>query len=328
MDAVTWVASTAQTELPVYDTAWQLFALATPAQADTYFSTLADYGFSGTWAGVLHHEPATLADSFVNGAQIGSVNADGFIVLSPAFIERVHAILDAADRHGMKVGLVPAWQNLYLPGGESDGRNPASDTVRASLTDANAWAFGLQLAEEFGSHPGVSMWVFGGDASSNNTEQNKAVWRLVASGIKSTGDEHRIAYHTPTAAHDQNNYAGEWWLDIAAPQTGHGQAGDKTQTELETSVAAYGVPVWSGESRYFNIAFDWISPAFRNPGIDEMRADAIAAKEAGVGGFVYGDAGRWRWCRPGGDTTPCDPENIAASFGDAERAVIEVFRAP
>ncbi|NNF64078.1 MAG: DUF4038 domain-containing protein [Acidimicrobiia bacterium] len=328
VDATTWIADSAPTVIPVYDTAWQLFALATPEEANGYFAALADYGFSGAWAAVLHHEPATLADNFAGGGRMGEVNSDGYIALDEEYIQRVVDILDAAHANGMKVGVVPAWQNLYLPGGASDAGNAASDEVRGSINETNAWAFGRQIAEAIGSHPGVSMWVFGGDASSNNTEDNKAIWRLVANGIKSTGNEHRIAYHSPTAVHDQNNYAGEWWLDVAAPQTGHTQTSDAAQLQLEASRGAYGVPVWSGESRYFNIDFDWIPAAFRNPGVNEMRNDALAAEAAAVEGFVYGDAGRWRWCRPGGDLTPCSRDDIGASFGAAERAVVDVFRTP
>jgi hypothetical protein len=224
--------------------------------------------------------------------------------------------------------VVPAWQNLYLPGGASDGGNLSSEEVRGSITEDNAWSFGRQMALNFGDHPAVSMWVFGGDASSNNTEANKAIWRLIASGIRSTDNEHRIAYHTPTVAHDQNNYVGEWWMEILAPQTGHTQNEEATAAQLGVSVAVSDVPVWAGEPRYFGIDFPWIPPNLRNPGVEEMRLDAQAAADVGVAGYVYGDAGRWRWCRPGGDTSPCDPDNIFASFGDAERAVIDVFGAP
>ncbi|MEL6109009.1 MAG: HD domain-containing protein, partial [Planctomycetota bacterium] len=54
----------------------------------------------------------------------------------------VNAILDAADRHGMKVGLVAAWQNLYLPGGGADAGIGTSDQVRGTITTANAHAYG------------------------------------------------------------------------------------------------------------------------------------------------------------------------------------------
>lgn len=56
-----------------------------------------------------------------------------------------------------------------------------------------------------------------------------------------------------------------------------------------------------------------------------MRADAVAARNAGVTGYVYGDAGRWNWCGGFGDSTPCDRNDISASFGAGEEAVIDVF---
>lgn len=327
-------ASNASTTIPVYDAAWQLFARASVSQADDYFETLDEWGFTGTWAAVLHHAPATWAHNYLNGGQIGSLNASGEIVLSAGYINRVQDMLDAAQRHGQKVGLVVAWQNTYLPGGET-GDDPATNRVEGTLTSSNAAAYGRQMVAHFGNHPAVSQWVFGGDAGSNNTNDNIVVWRNMAAAIRSTGNTIPINYHTPTSSGPNGsgnfthlNYAGETWLDAIAPETGHSQSAAETERELRNVRSAYNVPVWQGESRYYNITFDWIREEFRNPGATEVRDDALAARNAGVSGYVYGDAGRWNWCgfRSGdGDTTPCDPNNIAASFGAGERVVLDVF---
>ena len=298
---------------------------ASPAQADQYFEALKNQGFTGSWSGVIHHAPATYLDSFNGGGQVGSMQ-NGDVVLSPGYISHVRAILDAADRHGMKVGLVVAWQNLYLPGGGADAGLARSNQVRGTITTNNAHAYGQQMVEAFGDHPAVSMWVFGGDAGTNNTEANKAVWRTMASSIRDAGNRIEITYHTPTAHFDQLNYAGEPWLDFVAPETGHAQDANATESQLRAARSAYGIPVWQGEPRYFNINFDWVNAAFRNPGPAEVRADAQAAENAGVSGYVYGDAGRWTWCGGWGDSSPCNANNIAASFGAGEQAVIEVFR--
>lgn len=320
-----FIASDAGTTVPVYDTAWQMLVLASPNQADQYFATLAEYGFTGTWAGVVHHAPATYADPFNGGGTVATLEPSGLVVLTPEYIAHVREILDAADRHGQKVGLVAAWQNLYLPGGRADAGNSRSDTVRGTITAENSYAYGEQLVESFGDHPAVSMWVFGGDAGSNNTEANKVVWRNMANGVRDSGSTLDITYHTPTSEFDQLNYAGESWLDFIAPETGHGQTAAETQGELLAAADAYQIPVWQGEARYFNINFDWVPAAFRNPGVTQVRADAVAARNAGVTGYVYGDAGRWNWCGGFGDSTPCDRNDISASFGAGEEAVIDVF---
>lgn len=309
----------------MYDTAWQMMVRSTPAQADNYFAALKANGFSGSWSGIIHHAPATYNLNYAGGGQVGSMQ-NGELILSDGYIVHARQILDAAQRHGMKVGLVAAWQNLYLPGGGADNGVSSSNSVRGTITTANAYAYGKHIAEEFGDHPAVSMWVFGGDAGTNNTEANKAVWREMARGVRDAGNGLSITYHTPTSEFGQLNYAGESWLDFIAPETGHAQDAGTTEAELRSVKSAYGTPVWQGEPRYFNINFDWVNAAFRNPGVTEVEADAQAAENAGVSGYVYGDAGRWTWCAGYGDSSPCNANNVAASFGEGERAVIDVFR--
>lgn len=324
--AAGYIAPSAPTYIPVYDTAWQMFVRSTPAQADSYFAALKDNGFSGTWSGIIHHAPATYNLNFAGGGQVANLSDEGEVVLTDAYVAHARQILDAAQRHGMKVGVVAAWQNLYLPGGGADRGVATSDEVRGTITEANAYAYGYQLATAIGDHPAVSMWVFGGDAGTNNTDANKAVWREMARGVRDAGNRLSITYHTPTSEFGQLNYAGEPWLDFISPETGHAQDAATTQAELESVASAYGLPVWQGEPRYFNINFNWVNAAFRNPGVAEVEADAQAAENAGVTGYVYGDAGRWTWCAGFGDSTPCSPNDIAASFGPGERAVIDVFR--
>lgn len=320
-----YIAPNAGTTIPVYDTAWQMFALASVDEADEYFGALSDNGFTGAWAGVIHHAPARYNDNYNGGGLIGELTDDGEVVLTPGYIAHVREILDAAEAHDQKVGLVVAWQNLYLPGGRSDEFLAKSDLVRETIDTSNAYAYGQQMVEAFGDHPAVSMWVTGGDSGSNNTDENIEVYRVMVDGIRDAGSTLDITHHLPSDYFDHFNYVGEPWLDSITPQTGHIQTAERTEEELVAVSDAYRLPVWQGEARYFNIDFDWIPEASRNPGVAEVRADAIAARNAGVAGYVYGDAGRWNWCTGFGDSTPCDSSNIADSFGAGEAATIEVF---
>lgn len=320
----TYIAPTANTSIPVYDTAWQMFGRATVDQADEYFAELKARGFSGAWAAVISHAPLTYNHPYPGGGLIGSYT-NGEIVLSDGYIAHVNATLDKAELHGMKVGLVVAWQNLYLPGGLADDHVPSSDLVRQTLTTANADAYGRQMVEAFGSHPAVNAWIFGGDAGSNNTVANIEVWEIMADAIRDEGSTLDIGIHLPPYFFDSLLYADVDFLDFAAPEIGHNKSPERAQWEMEQAVAAYDVPVWMGEARYYNSDFKWVPPEHRNPGAAEMAADAQASKNAGVSGYLYGDAGRWNWCAGYGDNTPCDPTNIAASFGPGEDATIAVF---
>ncbi len=322
----TYIAPTASTSIPVYDTAWQMFALASPDEADEYFAELKAQGFSGAWAAVISHAPSTYNRTYrgSNGELIGEYT-NGEIVFSDGYIAHINTILDKADAHGMKVGLVVAWQNLYLPGGLSDDHVPKSDEVRGTLTTANADAYGRQMVEAFGSHPAVNAWIFGGDAGSNNTADNIAVWDVMADAIRDEGSTLDIGIHLPPYQFDSLLYADVDFLDFAAPEIGHNKTPAEAQFEMEAAIEAYDIPVWMGEARYFNSNFKWLPEAFQNPGAAEMEADAQASKNAGVSGYLYGDSGRWNWCAGYGDNTPCDSTNIADSFGAGEAAALAVF---
>ena len=321
------IAVTANTSIPVYDTAWHMFSRATPEQSDEYFAELASRGFTGAWSMVLGHAPTTYNHTFNGGGQIGEFTDRGEVVLSDGYIAHVNEILDTAHAHGMQMGLVVAWQNLYLPGGLSDEHVPASDLVRGTVTTDNAAAYGRHMVEAFGDHPAVNSWVLGGDAGSNNTVANIEVWEIMADAIRDEGSTIDIGIHLPPAQFDYLIYQDVDFLDFAAPEIGHTKTPEQGQLEMEVAVEAYDIPVWMGEARYFNSDFTWVPDQFRNPGIDEMVEDAIASRNAGVQGYLYGDAGRFTWCNVFGDSTPCDRQNIADSFGPAEDAVIAVFAA-
>ena len=321
------IAATANTSIPVYDTAWHMFSRATPEQSDEYFAELAARGFTGAWSMVLGHAPTTYNHTFNGGGQIGEFTDQGEVVLSDGYIAHVNEILDTAHAHGMQMGLVVAWQNLYLPGGLSDEHVPASDLVRGTVTTDNAAAYGRHMVEAFGDHPAVNSWVLGGDAGSNNTVANIEVWEIMADAIRDEGSTIDIGIHLPPAQFDYLIYQDVDFLDFAAPEIGHTKTPEQGQLEMEVAVEAYDIPVWMGEARYFNSDFAWVPDQFRNPGIDEMVEDAIASRNAGVQGYLYGDAGRFTWCNVFGDSTPCDRQNIADSFGPAEDAVIAVFAA-
>ncbi len=318
IDGRTYIAPTSNTNIPVYDTAWQLFALGTPNQADEYFRTLKEYGFTGAWAGVLHHAPASLFNNYNGGGALGSIQ-NGKIVLSQGYIDRVNTMMDAADRYGMKLGLVIIWQNSYFPGGKA---GPAS--VSGTLNSGNACEYGRQMVRAFGDHPALSMWVLGGDAGSNNTNANKAIWGTMAGCMKNEGTQLKFNHHLPTRNFGGHfNYTDASWLDMIAPETGHNQNASTTEDQLRQVVNAYDIPVWQGESRYFGINYDWVGQ-WRNPGLTEMVADANAAKNAGVSGYVYGNGGRWGWCTSV-TTQACNPNNISATFGQPEVQVLKVF---
>lgn len=330
---VDYIAPTAPTYIPVYDTAWQMFGLATPAQADDYFAGLNAAGFTGSWAAILHHAPARLNDNYADdgdepGGPIGSI-VDGEVRLTEGYIDRVNDILDAAHANDMSVGALVAWQNLYLPDGRADSSDPASNEVRGIIDESNACAYGVQMVEAFGDHPAISMWVLGGDAGGNNGERQKQIWSIMHDCMAPLTSLD-FGHHLPTAYNVSNPdgdghliYTDADWLDMAAPETGHNQGAEQTFLQLAAAVEAYDIPVWQGEPRYHGLDLPWLG-TYRNPGVEEIIADAQAAEDAGVSGYLFGSSTRWNWCTYG-TTLPCSREDMGATFGDAEAAVIDIF---
>jgi len=304
-----------ETTIPVYDTAWQLFSQATPKAADLYFEELARRGFAGCWAFLFHHPPARHLDEMYGGGSIG-FTPNGELETSTPYRDRVLAILDMADKHGMKVGFGVAWQNSYMLGGVM------GHGVVGTVNGGNIEALADHVYGIFNDHPAISMWVTGGDAGSNNTNANRDLWARFANRINELGNTKTIAWHSPTADFGGHlNYKDEEWLDVAALETGHQQSPANTQEDLEIGVAAYrDTEVWQGEPRYAGRSDPWVQSPWSNPGPNEIRADAEAAKSAGVKGYVFGTWARWRWFGSYGDRN--QPQ---LSFGAAEDAVIDVF---
>ena len=333
VSGVEYIAPSAPTYIPVYDTAWQMFGQATPTQADNYFAGLNNAGFTGAWAAILHHSPVRLSDSYVDdengdGGVIGSI-VDGEVRLSDGYIQRVNDILDTADDNEVKIGALVAWQNLYLPDGRADFNNSTSDQVRGIIDESNACAYGVHMVEEFGDHPAISMWVLGGDAGGNNGERQKQIWSIMHDCMEPLTDLD-FGHHLPTAFNVSTPdgsghlvYTDADWLDMAAPETGHNQGPEQTFSQLKTAVEAYDIPVWQGEPRYHGLDLPWLGN-FRNPGVDDVIADAQAAEDAGVAGYLFGSSTRWNWCSFG-TTLECSRDDIGATFGPAEAGVIEVF---
>lgn len=321
------------TTVPVVDTVWQAFGLATTSEFEAYTDKLVEYGFDGFVSFLLHHDPVThLGVCRATGEQIGDV-VNGEIRLRPSYVSHVRQLLDIADGKGLNAYVGAAWQNTYLPGGGTG--NPAA---RGTLTVSNAAAYARHLDEQFESHPALAQWVFGGDAGFNNTVANIEPWRIMATELDSRSSETPIAYHTPTdnrqgGTFDHLKYVGERWLTHLAVETGHQQEAPATGIEIARAIDAYGpgVVVGNGEPRYHRINYDWVNAKYRDPQSAEMVADAIASRDAGAGFYWYGDGQRWHWATQGQQAAAGPdyaPEQIALTFGSAEREVLRVFSTP
>ena len=275
-------SGTAQTAIPIYDTAWELPSFATLDDADEYFEYLSQAGFAGAWMAYFNHINTGIDGYNVNGDWVATGGWDEQFDLDPDYAEHMRGILDAAQRHGQRVGFVMIWAQRYVNNG--------------ALNADNSYSLGRQLGELFGDHPAIEHWVAGGD--NFGSVEDGAIWANMVSGLREAGATQPVGYHPPAypGPNGHLRFVDEWWVDFIAPQTGHCQDAGTTHDELEAAVDATWKPVYAGELRYEDIDPSWCSPPGGAPvPASSVIEDIEAAYTAGVSAIVYGHNERWQW---------------------------------
>ncbi len=274
--------SAVQTAIPIYDTAWEMPSFATLAEADAYFRHLSENGFAGAWISYFNHINTGIDGYNVNGDWVATGGWNQPFYLDHGYAAHVRGILDAAERHNQKVGLVMIWAQRYVNNG--------------AVHRNNSYDLGRQLGELFGDHPAIAHWVAGGD--NFGSHEDSAIWANMVSGLRQAGATQPVGYHPPAIPGwgGHLRFVNEWWVDFIAPQTGHCQGGDATYQQLAQAVAATSKPVFAGELRYENISPTWCSPPGGAPvPSSSVLEDVQAAYSAGVSAIVFGHNERWQW---------------------------------
>ncbi|MEE9415104.1 MAG: DUF4038 domain-containing protein, partial [Acidimicrobiales bacterium] len=291
-------SAAADEPLALYDTAWELPFFAQSSEIEIYFDQLEQSGYTGVWISLMNHMTSEKQDAIspVFGTTQATLDASGEFDLTPTYRARVLSILDEADSHGLRVGLVPMWGVAYL---HTNNAGNCSGTNMGPLTVDNAQEWGNEVATAFGNHPALEAWVLGGDNFCSPSEDVN-VWRNMSAGIRAAGASQDITYHSGGWDERQREFADESWIDFLSPQNGHCNSPAKTQQQLSFLVSTYGKPVVAAELRYETIEPGWNCPE-HGPGDPVLAADIVddanAALAAGVTGILYGHNERWQWGR-------------------------------
>ncbi len=319
----------AQSDFPVWDTAWELPNRATLPEAETYFAYLASQNYDGVWLSYLNQDGIDAKNAF--GDRAARLDASGNIVLNADHAQHVRAVLDLAQSYGLEVIMVAAWASAYL--NEIVDQDGECVLNEGPLDRSNARFLGLQLGEAIGDHPALSQWMLGGDnwCDRNSDEEDPQVWINMKAGLRAAGSMQPTGYHTGGWRMAVLKFIDEPWIDTFAVQTAHCRPAPEAVEILRAAMDRTSKPVIAAEMRYEAIEPPWCDdPTDAGPGrpvtAADVLSDAMAARELGTAGYAYGHNERWLW--GGGDhgSTGRDFVSVQESFfAPGERLVLDFF---
>ena len=194
------------------DTAWSLLEAYTPAEQQTYLAARAKLGFTiiqmvAVWDGGTGTVHGLNPNADTSGVQPWR-NRDP-LQPNEAYWKNVDAVIAAAARDGLYVGLLPSWGSYV--------------TDYKMITIANAEAYGRWLGHRYRNAPNV-VWIEGGDRDVMWTAGAKPefveaanVWRAMARGLQEgDGGIHPITFHPGGTLRDNQQ---EKWLAADMIQT-------------------------------------------------------------------------------------------------------------
>jgi hypothetical protein len=287
------------------DTAWNLFARLSPAEAEHYLTTRARQGFN-----VIQ----IIALSELDGLRAPNPNGDvPFHDADPArpnerFFQFVDAVIRRAGELGLYVALLPVWGDKVTPGW---GIGPAVFFDNPAAMHA----YGAWLGARYADDANV-IWMLGGDRppiaepperlpKGSPACDYRPIWRALAAGItEGAGRRPLMTYHTwgglPRTAQQIHDEA---WLHVNSMQSGHGSGHDvpvwewveqdlalrpaKPTLDLEPNYEDHPVnpwPTWDPRLGYFREG--------------DVRRQVYRSVFAGACGVTYGHHSVWQFCAP------------------------------
>ncbi|HEV7993769.1 MAG TPA: glycoside hydrolase family 140 protein [Gemmatimonadaceae bacterium] len=267
------------------DTAWELFHRLTREEADLYLDDRQRKGFTVIQAVVLaEFDGLTVPNAYGDRPLVN----DDPTALVEGYFRHVDYVVDAAERRGMFVGMLPTWGDKF---NKKWGAGPEI------FTPENARAYGELLGRRYKNKPIV--WILGGDRSPESP-LHLAIVRAMAEGLRAgDGGAHLMTYH-PTGAQSSSRYFhADDWLAFDMFQSGHNARNIANDRYVENDRSRTPVkPVVDGESRYEDHPIDW-KPA--NGWFDDfdVRQGMYWSVLAGAAGHTYGDHDIWQFWQPG-----------------------------
>jgi len=188
------------------DTAWPLLVSYTAEEADAYLEARAKLGFtivqmSAIWDGGTGTEKGPSPNP--NYAGVTPWRGGDPLQPEEAYWKNVDAVVASAARHGLYVGLLPAWGSYVVN--------------RKMLVASNAEQYGRWLGERYKNAANI-VWIVGGD---RKVSEAPDIWKQIGRGLQAgDGGAHPITFHPGGERRASSDaLTGEPWLAANMIQT-------------------------------------------------------------------------------------------------------------
>ena len=267
------------------DTAWELFHRLSREEADHYLDDRQRKGFTVIQAVVLAE---------LDGLGVPNAYGDTPLVgndptrLDSGYFRHVDYIVDAAERRGIFIGMLPTWGDKF---------NKRWGIGPEIFTPANARAYGEVLGRRYRTKPIV--WILGGDRAPESPA-HLAIVRAMAEGLRAgDGGSHLMTYHPMGARSSSEWFHSDDWLALDMFQSGHNAPNIANYRYVEADRQRTPVkPVLDGEPRYEDHPIDW-KPQLGWFDDFDVRQAAYWALLAGAAGHTYGNHDIWQMWQSG-----------------------------
>jgi hypothetical protein len=252
------------------DTVWSLFHRLTREEADLYLRNRAAKGFTVIQA---------VALSELDGLRTPNVHGERPLEENDPrrpnerYFAHVDRVIDRAGELGLTVALLPTWGDKW----HSRQNEPGPRVFRDAAT---ARDFARLIGRRYG--PRAVIFVLGGDRNVE-TEEDLALTRAFAEGLKETAPKTLVTYHPRGPGRSSDALHREPWLDFDMIQSPHTGRGSDNGGNVEHDRALEPPkPTLDGEPRYEALIVDFYmrgaNPAVRFDDYD-VRMAAYRARD-------------------------------------------------
>lgn len=277
------------------DTGWLLPQRLDRDEAEFYLRKTADAGFNVVQIQVINGVPSFNrygAMSHPAGWDMSQASKPG----EYGYWEHLDYIVDAAERHGIYIGMVCIWGGLVKGG---------------AMNVDEAREYGKFLANRYGDRKNI-IWIIGGDIQGDVKTE---VWDALAESIRESDPNHLMTFHPRGRTTSARWFNGRDWLDFNMFQSGHRRYGqrmgnkdypipDGTEEDSWMYVDSAQVhqplkPVLDGEPSYEDIPQGLHSADEPLWNDKDVRRYAYWSVFAGSCGHTYGHNVIMQFARPG-----------------------------
>jgi hypothetical protein len=271
------------------DTAWELFHRLDREEARHYLEDRARKGFTVVQAVVLAERDGLRTPNPYGHRPL--VDNDPRRP-EEKYFEHVDWIVDRAESLGLTVGMLPTWGDKW----HSRQTTPGPRVFDVGNADAYARFIGARYRDR------AVIFILGGDRNPE-TEEDYAIVRAMARGLKATAPHILVTYHPRGPSRSSDFFHDEDWLDFNMIQSSHTGRGSDNGVNVDHDRALEPPkPTLDGEPRYETIPVDFymtgMNPARRFDAAD-VRMAAYRALLAGAAGHTYGNNNVWQMWAPG-----------------------------